>query len=186
MPFNAVAPKRIPAVGRQRLGVGLGDTGGTPGVTGGVGRGVGVGDVEGTGAVAVAVDVGTVVVGGTAAPKPVGAGLGSVVPDPVAPALGVPTPGGAVDDPVPSLGSSDVPVPPVAPGLPAPVGTVEPEPTSDEGTTEDGDVPSVCPMSIDGVPPARSERTATTENAVPATAKAWSALSTLVGSLGAR
>ena len=79
-----------------------------------------------------------------------------------------------------------MPVPPVAPGLPAPVGTVEPEPTREEGTTEDGDVPSVCPRSIEGVPPASSERTATTENAVPATAKAWSALSALFGSLGAR
>ena len=165
--------------------MGFGDTGGTPGVTGGVGRGVGVGDVEGTGAVAVGDDDDTMVVGGTGAPKPVGAGLGSVAPGSVAPALGVPTPGGAVDDPVPLLGSSDVPVPPVAPGLPTPVGTVDPEPTSEDGTTEDGDVTSVCPMSID-VPPARSERTATTENAVPATAKAWSALSTLFGSLGAR
>ena len=42
----------------QRVREGLGDTGGTPGVTGGVGRVVGVGDVDGAGAVAVGVDVG--------------------------------------------------------------------------------------------------------------------------------
>jgi hypothetical protein len=190
MPFNADSPKRIPGSrgsadpgqGAQRVREGCGVTGGTPGVTGRVGRSLGVG-------LAVEVDVGLGVVeagrlpvGGTDSAGGDVTGRGNVVPGDVGPVPGLTKRGGTA---VPVVGVCSLEVEPMPPVPRTPVGIGDPEPTTAEGRTgEEEPLPGT--KSIVGAPPPSSERTATTENAVPATANAWSALRTLRGSWGAR
>ena len=166
MPFNADAPKRIPGAARASGQRGEGEEcgGGTPGVTGGVGRSVGV-------VVVVVVGPGLCVASGACV---VGVGAtddGASGADPVgATATG---PGAGAE----GVGAGGLTV---LAGPPRPfVGVLAPEPDEVNGRLVEDVVPVGSPVvgpSTRPAPPAATVRTATAARAPPVTPRAWSAL----------
>lgn len=157
----------------QGVGVGrcVGGTGGTPGVTGGVGRTVGVGGAVGRDGVDGS-EGGTAAVGGATVPN----GSGEDGPTPWGPPAAGPTGGGAAGGTVEaSLGDTGDDAAPVAPGRRLDDGVLELEPTELAGP--DSELvgvasPPVTRPSTGAGPPAKRVIRATAESAAAATAKA--------------